>query len=490
MFKLLNYPYVPSESVLAQVDQHVDGMQPSGEYYLRARGAFKRSDIRKGKIGEFATQAALQAMGISCSDPDLSILAVGRKSWDPDLVVTLRGQMLPLHVKTTGQMLDHDLSWTFNSRNLTGSGGRDNLFQGLQEDSEGLVKGTTQQSDLVTGVWVSRDGRRAQVLWFASWQYLLSVGLRLPVVEELRKSKKCIYMQDILTAQEVETDEESMLFRYPGGKKKILDKLLKCLGTMPIPYREPYFGGGSVGLAVLAYKQAQGGAWINDFDPGIAAVWETIRDRPAELQSLVGAFTPNVDDFKQYRSNLLANLDQSPVDRAFQKIAVHQMSFSGLGARAGSPIGGNNQPAGIKYDIACRWNAQNLIDRIGVIHRLLQGVRITHLDFEQVLQEPGKSFVYLDPPYMKVGADLYQYSHNLADHHRLARILKGSEHTWLLSYDDHHEVRALYDGCPIFEVPLTYTINGAARKHELLICSPDIEPRVQGVLNPGEVFHA
>jgi site-specific DNA-adenine methylase len=45
-------------------------------------------------------------------------------------------------------------------------------------------------------------------------------------------------------------------FRYPGGKSKLRAQIVDCLSTQAyesgLEYREPFFGGGSIGLKLLA----------------------------------------------------------------------------------------------------------------------------------------------------------------------------------------------------------------------------------------------
>ncbi len=492
MFRILNFPFDP-KPVLADVDRHVAGMS-TGHYQQIRLSANSRRDIRMGKVGEFAARAAAKSLGWDCSSPDVKIYSSRQKSWDPDLAVTTLLGVLPLHTKSTGQMIERDLSWTFNWADKTGPKGRDRIFLGIQEDPQGFVQGVTTQSDLVMGVWVSLDCQEARVIWLATWKKLLSIGLRPPVAEPLRPIKKCVYMEDLLSANLYNTrddlcpDGDEMVFRYPGGKTKLLPLLLRVLGQkQELPYREPYFGGGSVGLGALAQRRVRD-AWINDCDPGIAAVWEAVRDHSEELQQRVLGFQPSVESFKLFRSNSLTNIPLPIVERALQKIAVHQMSFSGLGARSGSPMGGFNPPKNVKYGVDCRWSPKSINRKIQTASVLLQGVRVTSLDFEQVLSEPGKAFVYLDPPYVEKGPELYQYSHTPSDHTRLAAALKTCPHTWLLSYDDHPDIRRLYAGYPIFEIPLKYTISGVTDKQELLVCSHDLKDRVQDALKPESIF--
>ena len=63
------------------------------------------------------------------------------------------------------------------------------------------------------------------------------------------------------------------LFRYPGGKKKIktiitskLIELSKSHANESLQYREPFFGGGSIGILFLSESATTSNIWINDKD--------------------------------------------------------------------------------------------------------------------------------------------------------------------------------------------------------------------------------
>ncbi len=62
------------------------------------------------------------------------------------------------------------------------------------------------------------------------------------------------------------------------------------------------------------------------------------------------------------------------------------------------------------------------------------------------LLKAGAQFdiVYMDPPYIGKGDDLYPTSMSAEDHERLARILRYEKRDFLLSYDDHETARRLY----------------------------------------------
>jgi DNA adenine methylase len=154
-------------------------------------------------------------------------------------------------------------------------------------------------------------------------------------------------------------------------------------------------------------------------------------------------------------------------------LAVHQMSYSGLGTMAGGPLGGKNQTSKDKID--SRWSPSRLTRRIDELHALFSRFEIksegcTSYDFERVLYGSEPALVYLDPPYFLKGAVCYEYGFSTDDHWRLATVLRSTNHHWVLSYDDCPEIRQLYSWARIQELPVTYSIGGGGtQKTELLI---------------------
>src|SRR5262249_51907142 len=79
-------------------------------------------------------------------------------------------------------------------------------------------------------------------------------------------------------------------FRYPGGKSKLQDDIVKRLAEANpsgLEYREPFFGGGSVGLKLLADASSSTRIWINDKDVGIACLWTAVIRHHEDLKELV-----------------------------------------------------------------------------------------------------------------------------------------------------------------------------------------------------------
>jgi len=272
-----------------------------------------------------------------------------------------------------------------------------------------------------------------------------------------------------------------MLLRFPGGKKRLRKHIVPVLQasfTAGLEYREPFLGSGSIGFSILTPKFyiPVDKIWINDVDKGMAALWNSVIENPEKLKSEIENFIPSVQAFYEFQDALINSPPTDQLQHGFQKLAIHQMSYSGLGTKAGGPIGGKAQKS--EYAVDCRWSPRTLFKNIDQIHKSCKEVTFRHnkctsFDFEQLIDDKKyKALLYLDPPYFVKGDDLYQHSFSEDDHQRLAKALKRTKHSWVLSYDDCPDIHELYkDWADIKKIALTYTIRGAHAKTELLITS-------------------
>jgi DNA adenine methylase len=274
--------------------------------------------------------------------------------------------------------------------------------------------------------------------------------------------------------------------RYPGGKAKlqcIIRERLAKSGMGKAEYREPFFGGGGVGLRFLFNQQCPqiNTAWINDKDKGMACLWTAVIRHPEMLTERVREFIPTqyFDPEDDYESTLepfdyirdrvqmahACTMPKDPggiVEVGFWKLVIHQCSYSGLGTRSGGPLGGANQES--RYKIDSRWSPAHICKRIRALHEAFKTLRLreegcTCLDFDELIKTPGDCILYLDPPYYQMGGTLYQCSFQERDHVRLRDALRDTRHAWVLSYDKHEYVRALYaDFAEFQEIDVNYSI--------------------------------
>jgi DNA adenine methylase len=169
-------------------------------------------------------------------------------------------------------------------------------------------------------------------------------------------------------------------------------------------------------------------------------------------------------------------------ERAVRFFVLNRITFSGV-----VESGGYSQLA-----FESRFT-ESSIERVARMGRILEGIKITHLDYRELLKNGGKeTFTFLDPPYFKATKSrLYGRNgilHTGFNHDDFAREVKKCKHTWLITYDDSPEIRRKFSFANIYEWELQYGMNnykqGKAEKgNELFISNYDL-PRLSEKATP------
>jgi len=270
------------------------------------------------------------------------------------------------------------------------------------------------------------------------------------------------------------------MLRYPGGKDKLKGYLIDPIScffknqknSLDYEYREPFFGGGAIGLDLLK-KDLFKNIWINDKDYSLSCLWSSVINNPNDLIDKIYDYTPSPENFNKTKKYLIQENfeNESSVSIGAKKLIVHKTSFSGLGTMSG-PLGGNEQKG--KYKNDARWNLKSLTESILSLNSYFKTKNIrnnscTNLDCMEVLSHSGNWFAYLDPPYYEMGDILYPVKFSPKQHQDLSEFLKKSDQYWILSYDNSPEIKRLYSWANIKEVEVNYSITEYKKKTELLI---------------------
>jgi DNA adenine methylase len=255
--------------------------------------------------------------------------------------------------------------------------------------------------------------------------------------------------------------------RYPGGKSRAIPQILERFPGCFSEFREPFVGGGSVFLAVRQrYPEVR--VWINDLNPDLIAFWTTARDENRSLVKDLRLILHLVQNGRELFNFWRKYEPSSQYEAALRFFVLNRISFSGT-----TDSGGYSSSA-----FQSRFTDSS-IDRVAKLEGVLDGVRITNLDFETVLLEPGHDvFAFLDPPYLAATRSRlygkYGALHADFNHPRLARALDGFTHPWLMTYDDSSQIRALYTDHHLESWELQYGMNNvssstAVRGQELFV---------------------
>ena len=279
--------------------------------------------------------------------------------------------------------------------------------------------------------------------------------------------------------------------RYPGGKRKLANfmaLLFRANGLLDGEYAEVYAGGAAVALTLL-YGDYARRVHINDLDRGVHAFWLAARDRTDELARLVRDARLDVEEWERQRAVQFAD-DPDPLQLAFSTFYLNRTNRSGI--ITGGIIGGKSQAG--EWKIGARYNVRDLVRRIERIGRWASRIEVYNLDGAEFLRTvaqtmPERSLLYLDPPYYVKGQEmLYANYYGPGDHAEIAQLVRGLDRHWVVSYDDHDEVRSLYQGCRVADYDIAYSASQRYRGREVAFFSADLQ--VPDIADPARLSSA
>ncbi|GAA2845554.1 DNA methyltransferase [Actinoplanes cyaneus] len=225
----------------------------------------------------------------------------------------------------------------------------------------------------------------------------------------------------------------------------------------PAVFLEPFAGGAATTLRLLVDGVVPH-ALIADADPLVSNFWIAAAKRPEWLVERMLDEPVTLERWDYWRGYSASSPDDPEL--AVKCLFLNRTTFSGiLHGRAG-PIGGRKQES--EYKINCRFNKPALAERIRLVGSLYESGKLLDVwrqdwkaTFEKFASTYGKYgsddvVSYLDPPYVDKAARLYTTAFGDFDHKQLAEYLNTSpKYRWVLSYDDHPDIRELYGSATI-----------------------------------------
>lgn len=262
------------------------------------------------------------------------------------------------------------------------------------------------------------------------------------------------------------------LVKWAGGKRGLVDRLLRYVPPAFGTYYEPFAGG-----ATLFFHLGPPRAVLADANPHLIELYTVVRDRTAELAAALDALQPYVLEksfYYEMRRRLPETLD--PVQRAARLIYLNKTCYNGLYRE--NSRGEFNVPFGRYHRPPTLYQRDNLFAAAVA----LRHARLLCCDFAEAVRDAiAGDFIYFDPPYVPLNAtaSFTRYTRDAfseEDQRRLARVFRELAERGcrvLLSNSDTPLVRTLYADFAIEEVRAGRNINsrasGRAPINELLI---------------------
>ena len=230
-------------------------------------------------------------------------------------------------------------------------------------------------------------------------------------------------------------------YRYPGGKSRVVDYLYSQLKQgKSKKLISPFTGGGSFELALLEAGVIEE-LHVNDLDTGVFSLWWVIKHMPEELIQRLRTITPTHKDYFFAQAQIKNDYKGlNAFEAAWSSLLVNRLAYSGVSKA--NPLGGRN---GTQEALLSRLNPEGLIQRILKIHSMSDRITITQEKAVDLIEEAywnDDATIFIDPPYVEKGKDLYHCYYTKDDHIQLAHLLD-----------------LLYFGMPGADIVVTYDYN-------------------------------
>lgn len=266
--------------------------------------------------------------------------------------------------------------------------------------------------------------------------------------------------------------------RYPGGKNKLskyVSRLIENNDLTNRTYIEPYAGGAAVALYLLIDGHVDN-IIINDIDRSIYAFWHSVLYETDDLCNLIRETPINMNIWNEFKE-IQRNKEETPLlQLGFSTLFLNRTNRSGI--LSAGVIGGKNQNGNYKMD--CRFNRNQLIEKIQLIARFRNHIRLYNLDTIDLINNvinnmDNQSFIFFDPPYYKKGATLYVNAYKHEDHISLMNSISNiNNHKWIVTYDNVEEIASIYSNFRTVTYSLTYTAEKKYSGSEIMIFSDNI----------------
>lgn len=263
--------------------------------------------------------------------------------------------------------------------------------------------------------------------------------------------------------------------RYPGGKAQFYRNVVAIFKANNVDnsctYIEPFAGGSGIALKLLMDGYVNR-IMINDRDLAIYSFWYSILNNRDQFVQLIKDTPVTIEEWHRQKA-IYSNPDSDTLSLGFATFFLNRTNRSGI--ILANPIGGINQ-TNEKYPLSCRFNKENLIERIDAIYVLRDKIVVSNMDAIDLIKTNNSiddSFWFIDPPYYKRGKQLYSNYYVHDDHKRLADVIKAELKNvrWLLTYDVCEEIKKMYFELRPERIILRYSVQTKRISEELLFCN-------------------
>lgn len=252
------------------------------------------------------------------------------------------------------------------------------------------------------------------------------------------------------------------LLPWLGGKRNLAQRLVARIEAIPHTcYAEPFIGMGGV---FFRRRQRPAVEAINDRSGEVANLFRLVQRHPEALLAELAWRIASREEFDRLKAMPAAGL--TDIERAARFLSLQTMAFGGkvTGQNWGYAPSGNTRT----------FSPRRLRLKLRAAHRRLDQVYVDNLDYADFIarwDRPGTLF-FLDPPYFDCESDYGAGLFERADFERLSALLRRLKGTFILTLNEHPEVRRLFRWARVEAEQLSYSVGKGAPAVNLVISSP------------------
>lgn len=231
---------------------------------------------------------------------------------------------------------------------------------------------------------------------------------------------------------------------YIGGKSKLSKAII---GLIPehLSYCEVFSGAAWVFFGKDPSKYEV----INDLDSDLIAFYRVLQHHPEEFLKQFKWLLCSREAFEDFKRQQTAG-GLTDIQRAARYYYLQRLCYGGR-------VRGRTYGAATEH--TPRINLLRMEEDLSQVHLRLARASIENLPWDRFLAvyDRARTFFYLDPPYFQ--APFYRHNLELADYRQLARTLSGLKGKFILSINDHPQMRKTFKDFRIHPVSLSYTVS-------------------------------
>lgn len=236
---------------------------------------------------------------------------------------------------------------------------------------------------------------------------------------------------------------------YIGGKRNLAKRLVARIGAVPhVTYAEVFVGMGGVFFRRDARPKAE---VINDWSEDVSTFFRVVqRHYIPFMEMLRWQVTSRAGFEKLMRQDPQALTD---LERSARFLYLQRLAFGGKVRGRGF---------GVQPGAPARFDVTKLAPMIEAAHERLAGVVIERLPWAEFIARYDRdgTLFYLDPPYYGCERDYGDGMFAREEFAAMAEQLRRVKGRFMLSLNDHPDVRKIFDGFAIEREQVRYSIGG------------------------------